>query len=319
MPPSETFLKKINHLNSLLMVIAAVLAMYKPFEVFLFAFIILGPLHYLTEISWLEKKDFYSNSKPAAWLFLPLCLLLMLPEVIKHTGLSSITTLMMIIGFVYAFVLVSNTSLIKTVIALVATVVFLRFSGLDTVPLVTIGFVLLLPTIIHVWFFTGTFLVTGVLKQKNASGYLSVAVFIICSLLTLMLGPFQQEYMPSTFVAENYKLHALNILLSDLFHIGNISNKESVLSDSTTYRVMSFITFSYLYHYLNWFSKTEIIGWHRISYSRLGSIAAAWIVLLVWYFIHPQSGFWVISSLSMLHVLMELPLNVKTLKGFFTA
>ncbi len=319
MPPSETFLKRMNHLNSLLMVIAAVLAMYKPFEVFLLAFIILGPLHYLTEISWLEKKDFYSNSKTAAWLFLPLCLLLMLPEVIKHTGLSSITTLLMIIAFVYAFVLAGTTSVIKTVITLLATVVFLRFSGLDTYPLVTIGFVLLLPTIIHVWFFTGTFLVTGVLKQKNASGYLSVAIFIICSLLTLMMGPFQQEYVPSSFVSVNYKLHALNKILSDLFHIGNISNKESVLSDSTSYRIMSFITFSYLYHYLNWFSKTEIIGWHRISYSRLGSIAAAWIVLLVWYFIHPQSGFWVISSLSMLHVLMELPLNVKTLKGFFTA
>lgn len=318
MPQPETFLKKINYLNIALMIISAILAMYKPFEVFLFAFLLLGPLHYLTEISWLEKKSFYSNSKTAAWLFLPCCLLLMIPEVVKHTGLSSLSTLIMIAAFVYAFILTGTSSLIRAVVILILTVVVLRFTGLDTAPLVTIGFVLLLPTIIHVWFFTGTFLVTGVLKQKDKSGFLSIAIFILCSLITLVFGPFRQDYIPASFVSVNYKLHALNKILSDLFHIGTITNKESVLSDATAYRVMSFITFSYLYHYLNWFSKTEIIGWHRISYSRLGSIGVAWVSLLVWYFIHPQSGFWVISSLSMLHVLLELPLNVKTIKGFFT-
>jgi hypothetical protein len=28
--------------------------------------------------------------------------------------------------------------------------------------------------------------------------------------------------------------------------------------------LMRFIAFAYLYHYLNWFSKTEVIRWHKV-------------------------------------------------------
>jgi hypothetical protein len=34
-----------------------------PFEVFLFAYAVLGPLHYLTEISWLHDRQYFSKGK----------------------------------------------------------------------------------------------------------------------------------------------------------------------------------------------------------------------------------------------------------------
>src|SRR6185369_6487797 len=35
-----------------------------------------------------------------------------------------------------------------------------------------------------------------------------------------------------------------------------------------------FLGFAYTYHYLNWFSKTGIIGWHRIGRGRGAAIGA---------------------------------------------
>ena len=34
-----------------------------PFETFLFAYAFLGPLHYLTEISWLHDRQYFSKGK----------------------------------------------------------------------------------------------------------------------------------------------------------------------------------------------------------------------------------------------------------------
>ena len=53
----------INYLNIGLMLISLVAAYILPFELFLFSYAVLGPLHYLTEISWLDKKNYFIRSK----------------------------------------------------------------------------------------------------------------------------------------------------------------------------------------------------------------------------------------------------------------
>jgi hypothetical protein len=50
------------------MVLTAVLAYFYPFETFLLAYAYLGPLHYLTEISWLHDRNYYSKGKTVAKL-----------------------------------------------------------------------------------------------------------------------------------------------------------------------------------------------------------------------------------------------------------
>ncbi len=54
------FLKNnLDNINSILIIIAFGLSIILPFELFLFAYAVLGPIHYLSEIAWLEKKNFF--------------------------------------------------------------------------------------------------------------------------------------------------------------------------------------------------------------------------------------------------------------------
>ena len=51
--------KQIDYINVGLILASLSLAFALPFELFLFSYAVLGPLHYLTEISWLHKKNFF--------------------------------------------------------------------------------------------------------------------------------------------------------------------------------------------------------------------------------------------------------------------
>lgn len=54
---------QINYLNIGLMLVSLAAAMTLPFEVFLFSYAVLGPLHYLTEISWLHDRRYFTERK----------------------------------------------------------------------------------------------------------------------------------------------------------------------------------------------------------------------------------------------------------------
>ena len=54
---------KINVVNIGLMIFSCIAAFIMPFEVFLFAYAVMGPLHYLTEISWLHDRQYFTKGK----------------------------------------------------------------------------------------------------------------------------------------------------------------------------------------------------------------------------------------------------------------
>lgn len=56
----------VNYANIGLMVLSCLAAYVFPFQLFLFSYAVLGPLHYLTEISWLHDRDYFvmSSSSP---------------------------------------------------------------------------------------------------------------------------------------------------------------------------------------------------------------------------------------------------------------
>ena len=56
-----TTTRGINLANIILMLVSCAIAFVLPFELFLFSYAVLGPLHYLTEISWLHKSNYYTN------------------------------------------------------------------------------------------------------------------------------------------------------------------------------------------------------------------------------------------------------------------
>jgi hypothetical protein len=79
--------------------------------------------------------------------------------------------------------------------------------------------------------------------------------------------------------------------------------------------VMSLIAFAYTYHYLNWFSKTSIIGWHQVPRRRAVAILAAWIAGVAVYLHDYRAGFALFYLLSIAHVMLEFPLNHQTISG----
>src|ERR1043165_8274637 len=54
---------QVDALNIGLMLLACALAFVVPFELFLFAYVVLGPLHYLTEISWLHRRNYFVRGR----------------------------------------------------------------------------------------------------------------------------------------------------------------------------------------------------------------------------------------------------------------
>ena len=55
--------KKIDILNIGLIILSLAIAIKIPFKLFLIVYAVLGPLHYLTEINWLDKKNYFMAAK----------------------------------------------------------------------------------------------------------------------------------------------------------------------------------------------------------------------------------------------------------------
>ena len=62
-PMSELTADQVNYLNVGLMLVSAVLAFWFPFQLFLFVYAVLGPAHYLTEISWLHDRKYFTTRR----------------------------------------------------------------------------------------------------------------------------------------------------------------------------------------------------------------------------------------------------------------
>jgi hypothetical protein len=88
-----------------------------------------------------------------------------------------------------------------------------------------------------------------------------------------------------------------------------------IFHSSTGILVMRFVAFAYTYHYLNWFSKTEVIKWHKIPKMRLIGIIVLWIISIGIYIKDYQLGLQWLFFLSFLHVFLEFPLNYVSIIG----
>ncbi len=82
-------------------------------------------------------------------------------------------------------------------------------------------------------------------------------------------------------------------------------------------KMQIFIAFAYTYHYLNWFSKTKVIAWHKIKKSRLITALCIWAGSVALYFYDYKLGLAALFFLSVLHVFLEFPLNHLTFVGIY--
>jgi hypothetical protein len=303
---------QINYLNIFLMLFSFLLALLYPFEVFLISFIIVGPLHYLTEISWLQKKQFFIVNKSNVVLLVLIVtsfgFYLFSPNVL----VSDYFNILLFSTLVYAITMAFTTNFIIQLASFAGSFLLAYLVKWQEQDWFLTIFAIFLPTIIHITIFTGLFILSGILKNKTVAGWLSLACFLICSFGFFVLPFFNSNYQPLPYARELYgDFMILNRKFSDFFHFGQINSPEDVFVS------MQFIAFGYTYHYLNWFTKTSVIKWHEVSKYRMLAMAIVYLAVLGVYFYDKMIGVWLLSTLSIAHIILEFPLNGLTLKAFF--
>jgi hypothetical protein len=346
---------RINVVNIGLMIFSCIAAFIMPFEVFLFAYAVLGPLHYLTEISWLHDRQYFAKGKYdniVLWI---------IGVIILFESFNYKYNWNLPLGndFGNKIIFVALTS---SLLMVFVKNVYIKIFGFIFIMLIAYALFkgdyrdglaffagALLPTLIHVFVFTGFFILYGALKSRSQSGLISFVVFIICPILLFLLFKDKTfipitKYGEASYVANGDGFYDTNLsFLTHLFNVdfpqlkdaaGNLlyyenvdgtqtaapdySNAAQVVFHSQTgILLMRFIAFAYTYHYLNWFSKTEIIKWHKVPKARFIAVIVLWVVSLVLYGVNYSLGLRWLYFLSFCHVLLEFPLNMVSITGIF--
>jgi hypothetical protein len=316
---------RINYLNIGLMLISCVVALYIPFELFLFAYAVLGPAHYLTEIAWLHKRGYFTKGKHDYLLLAGLAVLLFVAvlwsgqtpgQLTQNSNIAAFTFLAL--GSALVFMLTAKTA--HRILGLAAVAV-LAFSALSAAGFLVLLLATFVPTLVHVYLFTGFFMIYGALKERSRTGYLAFCVFLLCPIACLLIDP--RRYMPSAYVAVSYFFNFASVNLAVLGMNFPQTKAEGVNAAAQVFMshkglvLMRFIAFAYTYHYLNWFSKTSIIRWHKVGVARLAVIGGLWLTAVGIYIYNYSLGYKVLFCLSFMHVYLEFPLNHMSIVGTF--
>jgi len=318
-----TSIEKIDYANIGLMLISCVVAFILPFELFLFSYAVLGPLHYLTEIGWLHKKGYYTSGKNDFIFLIIVGALITLGFFKASDWLQDISTNLIYIAFLSSLILVAikdNTLKAVGIILVVFSTLFFSDAGFFE-----LFFAIYLPTIIHVFVFTALFMVYGALKSKSVSGLLAVLALAAISSSFFLIPSGYNPVAPSEYIQKSYGNFAeLNRNLINFFRLGNLdkfsidtfqNNFKTIFGSIEGYMVMRFVAFAYTYHYLNWFSKTSIIQWHKVPKKSLMAIVGIWVASVALYIYKYEVGLKWLFLLSFLHVLLEFPLNYRSFIG----
>jgi hypothetical protein len=311
--------ERVDTLNIGLMLVAACVAMIIPFETFLFVYAVLGPLHYLTEISWLHDRQYFTKGRYDSLVLLGVAGLLTLYNLKEHLPIEfpqGFDGNLLYVGLLSAviFIFVKNN--------------FYKWAGIVLLILTSqlnthfiLFFTLFLPTLVHVYVFTMLFMLYGAIKSKSRVGLLAVFVLLLCPVLLYTVYPDRVFYPVTEMGMKNYEtFRYLNILSlmrgfdhplppkeNDWYNI-IFHSKEGIL-------LMRFIAFAYTYHYLNWFSKTSIIQWHKVPKWRFALVLLIWVASIGLYKYDYTVGFQWLYFLSFLHVVLEFPLNMVSISG----
>lgn len=328
--------KRVDALNVLLMLLSLVVAFYLPFQLFLFSYAVLGPLHYLTEIRWLNSKHFFVADKRWIMVLLIAGVIIVIPSILRLPALSQVYHLPLVkrivnfmssyfasilLGcFLFSAVLIlakrASNYFLWLMLGIVASIFTLKF-----IPFAYIVFGVFLPTIIHVYLFTILFMVYGTLSAKTVWGIVSIVALIVCPIIITLWPINTANYELNNVTKTIFFESGFNRLATYLGKIFIPTDAILKLPDLSVIgiKVQIFIAFCYTYHYLNWFSKTSIIGWGKqMKPLHLLAIGIIWLLAVWLYWYNYILGFKVLAFLSMLHVLLEFPLNIISIKAIVT-
>jgi hypothetical protein len=308
----------IDRLNIALIAVSTLLAVRWPFETLLLAYAVLGPLHYMTEISWLHDRNYFLPRRRDVWPLLigGLALIVALIAIAgtdtgKDTLHRAVRNGALFALFGFALVMVLTPSWPKRLFALAALVpaclLLARSAGFaDSLA----GYI---PTVIHVYVFTGLFMMLGWLRRPSRDSAGALAAYLLCPLLC-WLAPLDFSASASGWAERSFvgTLGSINELI--LGDAGLTLDRTQLIEHPLSILVTRVLALAYLYHYLNWFSKVEVIGWARISSTRAGAILSLWGGAVALYFHSYLAGFVVLLILSFMHVVLEFPLNHRSFR-----
>lgn len=293
--------------NFLALVLSAVAASLAPLQVFIFVYAFVGPLHYLTEIAWLKKKDFYfGGGVVSERVYVAIAAVLCAAVSVDYYLHRGIT------GYAIGLLMVlSLGAIVKNPYVLVSALVA-GFVARFFVHGLVIFVAAILPTIVHVYLFTMLFMVSGLVREKRRSVLAWGNPFLLLGLpVVLLMARWSYPAPGSYWINAEAGFSALHGYLVRL--VGhNLHPDASILADPAAAGVLRFLAFIYLFHYLNWFAKTELLQWHRVSRRSWAWIATLYSVSVGCYLWNFVVGFYIVNFLSMLHVFLEFPLNWHT-------
>ncbi|MFM7730908.1 MAG: hypothetical protein ACKO6L_07710 [Flavobacteriales bacterium] len=389
-------------MNILLMFITAVLAFFMPFETFLIAYAFLGPLHYLTEISWLHDRQYFAKGKYDYLVLLIIGVLLSFAAFSRDLGVNmdfykyfakmNMFDKLIVLAFFSSILFALVKNLYIKLFAIVVLFIFVNGwfapnrSDVNENSTTVFALTSLLPTLIHVYIFTGLFMLYGALKNRSKSGLVSVAAFVALPIAVVFFMPtnpeggFLSQYGMDAYWAGGEGFFTTNVSIINHFDLatpvmdnakylevfvndqsGFPAEMQQAIRDSLTaiadqphiwkhkgvfpeffnktvpleevapydkngywdvvfhsnigIMLMRFFAFAYLYHYLNWFSKTEVIKWHKIPKMRFLGIVVLWLTACGLYAYDYALGLNFLFFLSFSHVLLEFPLNIVSIVG----
>jgi hypothetical protein len=288
-------------------VVSAVAASLAPLQVFIFVYAFVGPLHYLTEIAWLRKKSFYFGGGAVSEgvyvaLAAVLCMIVSVDFYI-HRGLT---------GYAIGILMVlSLGAWVKNPYVLLSAL-FAGYLAKFFVHGLVMFVAVILPTIVHVYVFTMLFMVSGLVREQRRTMLAWINPILLLGFPVLLLMARWSYPAPSRYwISAEAGFRGLHgYLVGLLGH--NLHPDASILADPAAAGVLRFLAFIYLFHYLNWFAKTELLQWHRVSRGSWGWIALLYCVSVGCYLWNFTVGFYLVNFLSMLHVFLEFPLNWHT-------
>ena len=292
------------------LVVSGVAAAVAPLQVFLLAYVLLGPFHYLTEIAWLKQKKFYFGDglvspRTYAWAAGGLALVGAADFVAKR-GLS-----FWVVG---ALLLLSFSVWIRNVYVL-AVIAVAGVVAKELSPAVVVLVAVIVPTVVHVFFFTWIFMMSGALRSKSLGWARWVNPVLTLAIPLALVFATVHYRTPGAFWvrSEASSFGPFHQYLAGLLH-HTMRLDASVLSDPVVAALLRLSAFAYLFHYLNWFAKVDLLQWHKLPWRSWAVLTALYAASLGVYGFGFATGILVANFLSLLHVLLEFPLDWQALR-----
>jgi hypothetical protein len=280
-----------------LMIFAFAAAYLVPFELLLLAYVVLGPAHYFTEISWLHDRKYFLPHRGIALALTVIAVVAALIDNASWFGLAMWSALIVCAMLAATTSAAEGTLLFMIAIALAA----IMYSSGSSFAVIGI----LIPTLVHVSLFTLVFMTLGAWRTGSKVQALLVVVYLLAIAAILLVPPTAEVRIASFAMVGHDYFGNVGPALGRLFGIPGLKLDT---------RLTSLLAFVYTYHYLNWFIKADVIRWADIPRARLLLVIGASAASTALYFYDYAFGFTFLLALSLVHILLEFPLNSLALR-----